>query len=408
MQRRLRLGHTGRLVALFAASTLALAACGSSDDGSSSATSSSSAGGGGAPDGPIVIGSATARSGAFAPYDTGPATGLEVAVEQINRRGGILGRQVEIVYSDTESDPANGAKAALDVIEQGARLVVVSCDFDLGAPAASVAVEQGVLSASTCGASTKFNPDVLGRLLFTMSTGTPAEGEIMADWAHAVKRFRTAYVLEDPGFAYAKDLCSGFEGTFGRLDGAEIVGKDSFKSTDAKLSAQIGRIRESDPDFIFLCALTPAGPTAIKQIRAAGIDTPILSGAAMDGSYWTGSIPDLSEFYFDTYGSIFGDDPRRAVNAFVEAETTKTGEAPATSFDMTGYALGEAFALAAERAQSTDGEALADALEQFDGEELITGPTSFDATTHLNGVRPMAIIEVQDGKHRFLQMYPED
>lgn len=406
MPPRLRLGRTGRLAVLLATSTVALAACGSSDDGASTGAAAGSRGG--VPDGPIVIGSATARSGAFAPYDTGPATGLEVAVDAINRRGGILGRRVEIVYSDTESDPANGAKAALDVIGKGARLVVVSCDFDLGAPAASVAVEQGVLTASTCGASTKFNPDVLGRLLFTMSTGTPAEGEIMADWAHAEKRFRTAYVLEDPGFAYAKDLCSGFESTFGRLDGAKVVGKDTFKSTDAKLSAQIARIRETDPDFIFLCALTPAGPTAIKQIRAAGIDTPILSGAAMDGSYWTGSIPNLSEFYFDTYGSIFGDDPRRAVNAFVRDEIAKTGVKPATSFDMTGYALGEAFALAAERAKSTDGEALADALEDFDAEPLITGPTSFDARRHLNGVRPMAIIEVQDGAHRFVQMHPEN
>lgn len=406
MPPRLRLGRTGRLVALLATSTLALAACGGADDGASTGTAAAGSGGT-TPDGPIVIGSATARSGAFAPYDTGPATGLEVAVDELNSRGGILGRQVEIVYSDTESDPANGAKAALDVIERGARLVVVSCDFDLAAAAASVAVEQGVLTASTCGASTKFNPDVLGRLLFTMSTGTPAEGEIMADWAHAQKRFRTAYVLEDPGFAYAKDLCAGFEGTFGRLDGTEIVGKDTFKSTDAKLSAQIARIRATDPDFIFLCALTPAGPTAIKQIRAAGIKTPILSGAAMDGSYWTGSIPNLSEFYFDTYGSIFGDDPRRAVNAFVKAEIAKTGDQPATSFDMTGYALGEAFARAAERAKSTDGAALADALEAFDGEPLITGPNSFDARTHLNGVRPMAIIEVRDGKHRFVQMYPE-
>lgn len=398
---------TRRLLAcaLLVALALLAAACGSSDDKGADGRAQQ-ASGADIPDGPIIIGSATARSGPFAPYDTGPATGLEVAVDDINRAGGVLGHRLEIVYADTQSDPARGPAAALEVIEKGAKVVVVSCDFDLGSPAASTAVSKGVLASSTCGASTRFNPDVLGPLVYTMGTGTPAEGEIMARWAVEVKGFRTAYVLNDPGFAYNKDLCSGFEREFPR-NGGKIVGSDTFKSTDAKISAQIGRINETKPDFIFLCALTPAGPTALKQIRAAGIDTPVLSGAAMDGSYWIRSVPNLSEFYFDTYGSIFGDDPRPEVNEFVKKEQAKTGSLPATSFDMTGYALGQAIKIAIERARSVDGEALSKALETFDGEQLITGPNTFTSTSHLNGVRPMAIIEVQNGRHRFVQMYPE-
>lgn len=381
-----------------------LAACGSDDDepaGASEAKASA------IPDGPIVIGSATARSGAFAPYDTGPATGLEVAVDDINRAGGVAGHQLKIEYSDTESDPSKGAAAALDVIAKGAKVVVVSCDFDLGAPAATAAVAKKVLAFSTCGASTKFNPDVLGPLLFTMSTGTLAEGEIMAKWAVERKKFKTAYLLEDPGFAYNKDLCSGFEDTFSGLEGTKIVGKDTFKSTDAKISAQIARIQSTKPDFIFLCALTPAGPTALKQIRGAGIDTPILSGAAMDGKYWIKTVPDLSDFYYDTYGSIFGDDPREEINEFVKKEIEKTGEPPATSFDVTGYAVGQGIKKAVEQAKSVDGPALAKAFETFDNEPLITGPTTFTEDQHVMGVRPMAIIEVQNGKHSFVEMFPK-
>lgn len=391
-------------VALVAA--LALAACGSDDDGGQATAASE---GGGLPPGDIIIGSATARTGAFAPYDTGPATGLEVAVDDINKAGGVLGRKLKVVYADTQSDRAKGAAAALDVINQGAKLVVVSCDFDFGSGAATAAVGKGVLASSTCGASTKFNPNVLGPLLFTMSTGTPAEGEIMARWAWEKKKLKKAYVLEDPGFAYAKDLCSGFKKTWTELAGPDaIAASDTFKSTDAKISAQISRMKSSGADFVFLCALTPAGPTAIKQIRAAGVDLPILSGAAMDGSYWIKTVPGLSNFYFDTYGSIFGDDPRPEVNEFVAKEKAKTGELPATSFDMTGYALGQAFKLAIEKTKSLDGKKLAAALETFKDEQLITGPTTFTADQHLNGVRPMAIIEVQDGKHSFSEMFPEE
>lgn len=398
------------LCSLAAAAALALVAgaCGSDDDSSSDAGASGGGDKSGIPDGDIIIGSATARSGTFAPYDTGPATGLEVAVEDINAKGGIDGHKLKVVYADTESDPAKGAAAALDVISKGAKVVVVSCDFDLGSPAASAAVSKDVLASSTCGASTKFNPNVLGPLVFTMSTGTLAEGEIMANWASEVKKFKTAYLLEDPGFAYNKDLCSGFEKTFSSLPGAKIVGKDTFKSTDAKISAQIGRIQSTKPDFVFLCSLTPAGPTALKQLRAAGIDTPVLSGAAMDGSYWIESVPDLSEFYFSTYGSIFGDDPRAEVNEFVEKETKKAGQPPATSFDMTGYALVQALEVAIPKAGSLDGAALSKALETFDQQQLITGPNTFTPESHVNGVRPMAVIQVQGGKHSFVQMYPAE
>jgi branched-chain amino acid transport system substrate-binding protein len=389
----------GAVLALAASAS----ACGSDDSGSATPDSR----GASIPDGPIVIGSATARSGPFAAYDTGPATGVELAVEDINRKGGIDGHQLKVVYSDTESDPTKGAAAALDVIAKGAKVVVTSCDFDLGSPAASAAVGKNVVSSSTCGASTKYNPNVLGPLVFTMSTGTLAEGEIMAKWAHEQKQFKTAYLLEDPGFAYAKDLCAGFEKTFTSLPGTKIVGKDTFKSTDAKISAQIARIQSTKPDFVFLCSLTPAGPTALKQLRAAGVDTPVLSGAAMDGSYWIGSVPKLTEFYFATYGSIFGDDPRPEVNEFVAKETKKTGKPPATSFDMTGYALVQALELAIPKAGSLDGPALAKALETFQGQQLITGPTTFTAAEHVNGVRPMAVIQVQDGKHSFVEMYPE-
>jgi branched-chain amino acid transport system substrate-binding protein len=259
---------------------------------------------------------------------------------------------------------------------------------------------------STCGASTRFNPDVLGRLLFTMGTSTIAEGEIMGRWAFEEKGWKSAFLLQDPTLAYNKDLCRGMKDSFPKQSGASIAGETTFKGTDPKFGAQIEAIKKADPDFIWLCAATPAGPTALKQLRAAGVDTPVLSGAAMDGSYWIKTVPDLSNFHYSTYGSIFGDDPREAVNEFVEKEKTLTGDPPVTSFDMTGYALLEAVKIAIEEAESADGNALADVLETFREKPLLTGPNTFTDDSHLNGVRPMAIVEVQNGKYRFDSLFP--
>ena len=66
----------------------------------------------------------------IAPYDEGPAKAMEVAIDEINAKGGLLGRQLKIIYADTKSDIAYGATAAQDVIDKGATMVVVTCDYD--------------------------------------------------------------------------------------------------------------------------------------------------------------------------------------------------------------------------------------------------------------------------------------
>ncbi len=90
-------------------------------------------------DDPIIIGAAIAQSGVVAPYDEGPAKAMEIAIEEINAKGGVLGRPLKIIYADTKSDIAYGATAAQEVIDQGATMVVVTCDYDFGGAAASVA-----------------------------------------------------------------------------------------------------------------------------------------------------------------------------------------------------------------------------------------------------------------------------
>jgi ABC-type branched-subunit amino acid transport system substrate-binding protein len=73
---------------------------------------------------PIIIGAAIARSGPIAPYDEGPARAMEIAIEEINVKGGLLGRPLKIIYADTKFDIAYGATAAQQVIDQKAAMVV--------------------------------------------------------------------------------------------------------------------------------------------------------------------------------------------------------------------------------------------------------------------------------------------
>ena len=159
---------------------------------------------------PVIIGAAIAQSGAIAPYDDGPAKAMEIAVDEINAKGGLLGRQLKIIYSDTKSDIAYGATAAQDVIDKKAQMVVVTCDYDYGSAAASVADGAGLIAFSTCAGDPKFGPSGIGPNAFTMATGAPGQAVALAEWAYNVKGWRTAYVLLDTTIAFDASFANFF------------------------------------------------------------------------------------------------------------------------------------------------------------------------------------------------------
>jgi branched-chain amino acid transport system substrate-binding protein len=210
---------------------------------------------------PIIIGAAIAMSGFVQPYDDGPLKGAQLAIADINAKGGVLGRQLTIITADTKSDPAQGTNAAIEVLEQGAEMVIVTCDFDFGAAAALQATASGKVTFSSCAGDPKFGVQGIGPLAYTMSLGTPAQGATLAEWAYKEKGWRKAYIELDSMVEYFKSLCANFKIRWAEL-GGEIVGEDVYNFAEVKtFDGQVTRMKaSSDADFIFLCAATFDGP----------------------------------------------------------------------------------------------------------------------------------------------------
>jgi hypothetical protein len=139
------------------------------------------------------------------------------------------------------------------------------------------------------------------------------------------RNMQTAYLLRDTTLEYHKSVTNGFEQGMKEF-GGEIVGSDTFKNADPSIASQIAKMKGGDFDFIFLATFPPGGAAALKQIRAAGIDVPILSSNSFDGDFWKKAIPDISDFYYANYGSLEGDDPSDLVNELVQRFEEKTGK----------------------------------------------------------------------------------
>src|SRR4029078_10799678 len=151
-------------------------------------------------------------------------------------------------------------------------------DFDFGAPGAYVAQQQNVIAFS--GASDpKFGGQALGPLAYPTSNASQAQGALLAEWAFKEKGWRTAYVLLDNTIAYTKSLCASMGTRWKERPGdAGLLGEDTFLNGDASIAAQVTRITSlpTKPDVIFFCSYAPGGPSAIRQLRAAGVACGIL------------------------------------------------------------------------------------------------------------------------------------
>lgn len=356
---------------------------------------------------PIIIGAAIARTSFLAPFDVPPSVAAQFAIDDINKKGGVMGRPLKLIFSDTRSDRAAGATAALDVINRGAGpLILASCDFDFSSAAVTTATGKGLLAFSECAGSTRFSVKGLGPNAFTFGIPDIVDATNNANFAYKQLHFRKAYVLEDTFIEYTKRVSSYFKTKWSKMPGAKVVGSDTFVNTDTSIASQISRIQalKTKPDFIFLGSLTPGGASALRQIRAAGINTPVIAGEGMEGVFWQKAIPKLSNFYYTAFGSLVGDDPRPTVNALVTRYKKKTGAAPKISSMIEGYRLIYAFKAAAEAAHSLDPTAIRKQLEKFRGKVLPPGiPTTFDTKWHVDIKSPELIMKVQNGKNSYVR-----
>ena len=355
----------------------------------------------------IVVGFATAASGFMQAYDKPAQDAALIRIDEINKAGGLLGKKIKPVFADTKTDQAEGAKAGLAVLDQGADLVIVSCDYDYGAPAALQAQAAGKVSFFLCAESIKAGIPGVGPFSFSASVLAPVQGATMSEWAYTKKNARSFYRLLDSWTVYNKGICDGFDWMLPRLKEAKLVGSDTFKNDDASIASQITRIKSlpKEPDAIMLCTMMPGAVSAIKQIRAAGIKSMILNGSGVDGSYWLNAVPDLSNFYVPVQGSVYGDDPNAKVNEFNKKYKEVTGGDPSSQYVYPGYVLIDVWAKAVERAKSTDAAPVVAELEKMKDESTLFGPRTFTKDIHHQNQGRYLIVDTEAGKPKVIDQW---
>ena len=350
---------------------------------------------------PLVLGIVQAGSGFMGPIDTPARNALLLEVEKVNAAGGVNGQPITVEFIDTETAFERYAPAAEEVIGKGANVLIVTCDYDVSAPAALVAEGKNILNLAPCIGDPIYGPDGGLPNGFSIGAGTPGETTVMAEFA-ADQGWQTAVLLRDMSIKYTQNQCSIFEKRFTELGGEvlatyDYVQGDSVKETVSKIAAG------DQPDVIVNCGYNPGGGQVAKEIRDGGVEVPIISGFGMDGDFWVGAIPDLKDYYVVTYAAKNGDDPDPAVNEYAAAYEAAYGSPPDVGGFVTGPATLQLILEAYNRAGSWDGDKLTAAFHEMKDVPTLAGPSSFSPDLHINVERPMAVLVVEDGKLKWVE-----
>jgi branched-chain amino acid transport system substrate-binding protein len=347
---------------------------------------------------PITIGWAFDSKGAMAPFDNPALAAAKLRVAQINKKGGVNGHPLQIKTCDTQGNKPAVAKAcALKLLGGGANVIFTTCDVDLAAPVVQEAINRGVLAVAPCIGTDQMGPKRFGskgKLAFSYGNVAQDEGSAMAQYAWA-KGWRTAALATDGVIVYFKDVIAAFKWRWQKL-GGKIVDQETYHSLGGNdVNNAVSRLNNVKADVVVTATAGAFGAlsTLISGMRSAGNDTPVLNSWAGDGTYWLPKSPQVTNYWFVTFASSFGDDPNPAVNKLAKQVHAATG-----GF-ITGPAAVDGVVTAIRRAHgSTNGATLAGIMEKFKGVPTLSGKVSFSAKLHTVFGRQYRVIRIQNNK----------
>ena len=374
------------LLLLVAALSAIAAGCGGGEDGgdeeaapveeTAPADTGAAAGGGEetaegeAPSGdPILIGISAAQTGILAPYDLQSGQLFQMRIDQINEEGGVLGRPLEVQWIDTKSDKALAATNAEELIDNGAVVIIATCDFDFSFPAINAARGREVPGIALCASSPKVaTPDIVGPYGGSMGLGSDAEGVAGAEWMRENKPdWTSVYIFKDTSLEYSKATADYFKARWTEL-GGEVCGEDTFVGgPNLDLSSQVTRLRGAvaECDVIYDGSWQPFGSQLIRAIRDAGVETPIFTNASVNGTLVTEVAGNVSNFWALGFACLptycEGTQTEQVVEIADQFQETY-GEPLGNHYALPGYALADAVVAAIEQAGSDEGPAIAEAL----------------------------------------------
>lgn len=345
------------------------------------------------------IGMSAGLTGYAATVDRAWRDGVEIAVDALNAKGGVLGRKVQVIVEDNRSEPQEAVTAYRKMISSDNVNVFASGCVSAGNFAAAPLVMKAETPMVLCSILPQ-QPDQVS-WAFTTIPPPRFEVETRLDYLKNKTTIKKIGVLHDPSpYANAQSAAAEKEAAD---YGLEIVGNEQYKTDDADLSVQIQKMYSAGARAIIKIGLGGTTLTAAKNIKQLGLDMIMLTSLE-DIAVFRPVAEVLGDkfFFVASPSQVYGVLPTGALKTeiakFLEPWRAKYGDRD-PNWAGRGWDAVTLIAAAATKAKSTDGPKVRDALESIDGFQGTTGVYHFSATNH-QGIteNPLLLATIVDGQ----------
>ena len=344
----------------------------------------------------IKIGGVAPLSGGVAVYGVECKNGIDLAIAEINAAGGINGQQVEFICEDDEGDPAKSVSAYKKLVTKDRTKLIIGsltsgCTLAITSQAQANKVLQ-IAPAATAPAITD-----AGNFIFRTCFIDPFQGRVGGKFSAENLGAKKAAILYDIGNDYSVGLMENFVSEFTK-QGGTIVAKESYGTGEKDFNAIITKVKAANPDVVYLPDYYSTVALIAKQLRAQGVNTPLVGADGWDGLTENAGDEVLNGYYSNHYAE---DSDAPAVKKFVGNFEKKYGKKP-NAFAALGYDSMYMLKDAILAAGTTDAAKVRDAIEKTNG-DYVTGHIKFDDKR--NPIKSAVMVKMVKDGNKLSQAY---
>ena len=346
----------------------------------------------------IKVGANLEMTGGSASYGISSKNAIELAFKEINEKGGINGKQLELVVADNKSEAAEATNAMQKLVSQDNVVAVIGPNLSSSVIAASAINNSAkVLDIAPMATNPYVTVDQASGKTKDFNYRTcfidPFQGTVMAKFATAELGVGNAAILIDNSSDYAKGLAQFFKENFVKEGGA-VTAEESYLQKDTDFKATLTKIKATNPDFLYVPGYYQEVGLIVKQARELGMNMPIAGGDGWDSA----KMPEiagaaaLNNTYFS---SLYSPEDSSDINKnFVAAYEKAYGQKPDV-FAALSYDSALLVAEAIKNAGSTEPAKISEAMAKINGFSGVSGSVTFD-DKH-NPVKSAVILVYKDG-----------
>lgn len=327
----------------------------------------------------IKVGLVAPLTGDVKTFGESTKNAFTMAVDEVNAQGGINGKQIKAYITDDKNDPTEAANAGSKLINQdGAKFIIGSVASKCSIPLSLVCQAAGAVMISSASTNPRVTVNDDGSRksnIFRACFIDPFQGSVAAKFALDHLKVKTAAILYDVGNDYVKGLAEFFMADFVK-GGGKIVGYESYTKDDTDFSALLTKIKEANPEMLFVPDYYNKVALIAKQARQFGIKSVMMGGDGWDSPEMLKIAGDaiVGSYFTNHYSS---DDPRPEVQDWVQKYEKTYGNRP-DALATLAYDATLLMIEALKRAQSEEPMKVRDALQQIRDFKCVSGSISFD------------------------------